>query len=424
MNSPIAVASIRQAIVNLGVLALAQTVALAVAAQTAVVAGKGGQDPFGPYEPVPGWPKDFSTLPGHEDWTWGAAQGIFAESADRIFILQRGILKKIDRPENRLLDEQGTLLRFPVGRQYAWRDGTLPWRDGTTASPDHNNEDGWMTWEGAGYRRGIDARWEHCLVIVDREGNIVETWSQWDSMFMKPHAVHVNPYDPEKHVWVVDDFAHAIYKFSNDGKELVQTLGTYGESGDDEHHFGRPTFMAFLPDAIFVADGYVNSRVVKFDNDGNYLMEWGQEGILPDDTRPGYFNSLHGIDIDLESRRIYINDRQNNRMQVFDDNGNFIDQWSFGDPPTDAQYLIVANGAVWVGDAGTTKFIKYDLDGMFQYSWGTWGTFPGGVWGVHGMNADEEGNFYIAEVNNGRVQKFRPRADADPDLLIGRVVAE
>ena len=111
-------------------------------------------------------------------------------------------------------------------------------------------------------------------------------------------------------------------------------------------------------------------------------------------------------------------------MQVFDEDGNFLDQWSFGDPPTDAQYLIVANGAVWVVDAGTTKLIKYDLDGMFQYSWGTWGTFPGGMWGVHGMSADEEGNFYIAEVNNGRVQKYRPRPGVDPDLLIGRVVAE
>lgn len=146
------------------------------------------------------------------------------------------------------------------------------------ASPDRNNEDGWTTWEGAGYRRDIDARWKHCLVVVDREGNIVETWSQWDSMFVKPHAVHVNPYDPDKHIWVVD--------------------------------------------------------------------------------------------------------------------------------------------------AGTTKLIKYDLDGMFQYSWGTWGTFPGGMWGVHGMSADEEGNFYIAEVNNGRVQKYRPRPGVDPDLLIGRVVAE
>ncbi|MCZ6585531.1 MAG: hypothetical protein O6930_05890, partial [Gammaproteobacteria bacterium] len=70
--------------------------------------GKGGQDPFGPYEPDPNWPKDISTLPGNEGWTWGAIQGIFAESADRIFVIQRGVLRKIDRPENRLIEDQGT----------------------------------------------------------------------------------------------------------------------------------------------------------------------------------------------------------------------------------------------------------------------------------------------------------------------------
>ncbi len=401
--------------------AMSAVALISFSASFAIAQDRGGQDPFGPYEPVPDWPKDISTMPGNEGWTWGAIQSIFAESSDRIFILQRGVLPKIERPETRLLNEQGTLLQFPVGRNYAWRDNTMPWRDGTAASPDHNNDHGWGIWEGAGYRRGVDAKWQHCLVVVDGEGNIVETWDQWDEMFVKPHAIHVNPYDPEKHIWVVDDFAHAIYKFTNDGSEIVQTLGVPNEPGDDEYHFARPTFMAFLPDAIFVADGYVNSRVVKFDAEGNYLMEWGQEGVLPNEMRPGYFNSLHGIDVDPASGRIYISDRQNNRMQVFTADGEFVTQWPFGEPPSDSQYLIVAHDAVWVMDAGTTKLLKYDLDGNFLYSWGTWGRFPGGMWGVHGMTVDEEGNFYIAEVNNGRVQKFRPRADADPDLLVTRV---
>ena len=383
--------------------------------------GKSGQDPFGPYEPVPDWPKDISTLRGNEGWTWGAIQGIFAESADRIFVIQRGVLPKIDRPEIRFVEDQGTRLLFPVGRNYAWRDNTMPWRDATQASPDHNNDHGWDLWGSAGYVRGVDARWEHCVVVIDREGNIVETWDQWDSMWIKPHAVHVNPYDPDKHIWIVDDFAHAIYKFTNDGTEIVQTLGVPNEPGQDESHFARPTFMAFSEDAIFVTDGYVNSRVMKFDHDGNYLMQWGQEGTLPDDTRPGYFNALHGVDIDLESGRVYVGDRMNNRIQVFDQDGNFLNQWRVGDPPSDAQYLIVANSAVWIMDAGTTKLLKYDLDGNFLDSWGTWGTFPGGMWGVHGMSVDEEGNFYIAEVNSGRVQKFRPREGVDPDLLISSV---
>ena len=92
-----------------------------------------------------------------------------------------------------------------------------------------------------------------------------------------------------------------------------------------------------------------------------------------------------------------------------------------GEQPSDAQYLIVANEAVWIIDAGTTKLLKYDLDGHFLDSWGSWGRFPGAMWGVHGMSVDEEGNFYISEVNNGRVQKFVPREGADPDRIINRV---
>ena len=232
------------------------------------------------------------------------------------------------------------------------------------------------------------------------------------------------PYDPDKHVWIVDDYRHSIFKFSNDGSELVQTIGTYGESGDDESHFNRPTFMAWFPDGSFVvADGYANTRVVKFDADGNYLLEWGQRGNPPNETRPGYFNNVHGIAVDPETNRVFVNDRQNHRVQVFDENGNYLDEWHFGDPPSDIHMFIISgDGYLWAADRGTSKILKYDLDGNFLYSWGTWGDFPGGMWGVHGMSVDQEGNFYIAEVDSGGAQKFRPLPNANPDYLVGRPV--
>ena len=127
-------------------------------------------------------------------------------------------------------------------------------------------------------------------------------------MLQRPHFVAVSPYDPERHVWIIDDHKHIVHKFTNDGSEIVQTLGVPNEPGQDEHHFARPTFMAFSEDAIYVADGYVNSRVMKFDHDGNYVSQWGQKGQLPDDTRPGYFNSLHGIDVHLDTGRVYVSD--------------------------------------------------------------------------------------------------------------------
>jgi DNA-binding beta-propeller fold protein YncE len=267
---------------------------------------------------------------------------------------------------------------------------------------------------------GIDARWEHCIVVVDAEGNIIEEWTQWDSMFKRPHAVYINPYDPDKHVWVVDDHNHAIFKFSNDGQTLVQTIGTPDEAGADATHFNRPTFLAWLPDStMFVSDGYNGNRVAKFDAAGNFLLHWGERGTVPE-MRPGYFNTVHGLAVDPQSRRVFVSDRSNRRIQVFDENGNFLDQWSMG-PQANTQFLHVStDGYLWAVDDRTWKVLKYDLEGHLLYAWGSQGAWPGGMWNVHGMSVDQDGNFYIAEVANGRAQKFVPRPGANPDFLVGQ----
>ena len=399
------------------------TLLSAAGAQEPVFPGqKGGQDAFGHYEVVADWPKPLAELAGHEEWTWGAGQSVFAENPDRVFVLQRGELPTIERPPATWLRDLGPSITFPMFR--------LPVRDATRASPPGGGgaggppADGLQAWVDGGGRLGIDARWEHCILVFDSEGNMIEDWSQWDDMLARPHAVYISPYDPEKHVWVVDDFRHSVFKFTNDGSELVQTIGTYNEPGDDASHFNRPTFMAWLPDgSFFVADGYANTRVVKFDADGNYLLDWGQRGNPPDDTRPGYFNNVHGIAVDPETRRVFVNDRQNHRVQVFDENGNFLDAWRFGDPPSDIHmFIITADRYLWAADRGTSKVLKYDLDGNFLYSWGTWGDFPGGMLAVHAMSAGQEDNFYITEVDTGGVQKFRPLPNANPDFLVGQPV--
>src|SRR5438093_11834620 len=93
----------------------------------AVPGQKGGQDIFGAYEVVPNWPKPISSLPGNEKWTWGAGQGVFAESPNRVFILQRGELPNLQRPKTIQLPQLGPNIEFPSGR--------LPWRDATSKSP-------------------------------------------------------------------------------------------------------------------------------------------------------------------------------------------------------------------------------------------------------------------------------------------------
>ena len=367
---------------------------------------KGGQEMFGQYEIVKGWPKDISTLPGNEKWTYGAGQSVYAESPNRIIMLFRGELPNIPRPRSKLLPEFGPSIQFPIGR--------LPWRDATVASLPGGGASGSVPgaptdgWSGT---VGVDAKWENCIVVADANGNIVERWTQWDKILQRPHFVAINPYDPDKHVWIVDDHMGVIYKFSHDGKELVQTIGTPKVTGADGTHFNRPTFLAWLPDStMFVADGYNGTRVAKFDKNGKFLLDWGRN-----------MSNVHGIAIDPQTRRVYVNDRGNKRIQVFDENGKYLFEFSMGADPSDIHLLYIgADRTLWAADRGTSKMLKYDLDGKFLYSWGIWGDFAGGFWGVHGFSVDQEGNFYTAEVDSGRVQKFRPKPGANPAQLVSK----
>ena len=116
------------------------------------------------------------------------------------------------------------------------------------------------------------------------------------------------------------------------------SLGEFKTPGDndDPDRFNRPTDIAFLiPNGDFVvSDGYVNTRVIKFNQDGEYVMHWGTPGRGPD-AGPGEFNTVHGIAIDTEGR-VYVSDRGNRRIQVFDANGRHLDHGSgSGSPPLD-----------------------------------------------------------------------------------------
>ena len=394
----------------------ADTAATPPAAGIAAVAGeRGGQDQTGPYEVVADWPKPLSQLPGHEKWTWGAAQGIFAETPNRVFLLQRGELPAIDRPEEVPYPNVGPAISFPV-TQTPFRNASV----GPVASPGNQGSDGWNGWKG---KMGVDARWEHCVIVVDANGTIVEDWTKWDSLFRRPHSVTMNPYDPEQHIWIVEDRNHVVYKFTHDGKELVQTLGIKGVSGNDSTHFNRPTFLSWLPDGtMFVSDGYANTRVVKFDKDGKFLMAWGEKSTTANDTAPGVFNAVHGVQVDPETRKVYVTDRENHRIQVFDENGKFLDQFSTGNPSTPQVLYLAADKSLWTADNVTSKIVKFDLEGHYQYSWGSLGQWPGAFWNIHGMSVDPDGNLYVAEVNSGRFEKFRPRQGANPALLVGQPV--
>ena len=391
----------------------------------------GAQDVSGPYDVVQGWPKDISTVAGNEKWTYGAGESVFAESPNRVFMLFRGELPKMAPPKAMLVPQAGPSLNFPVAG--FWRDATTASLPGVGGTDQDTRK--WLTaWEGKDdelgikgppYRKlGVDAKWENCLVVVDAEGNILERWTQWDKIFRRPHSVYISPYDSEKRVWVVDDNMQTINIFTNDGKTLLQTIGTPEQEGADGTHFNRPTFIDWLPDGtFFVSDGYTGTRVAKFDKDGKFLMDWGIKGTPPNEQRPGYMNNVHGVAVDPTSRRVFVNDRNNSRVQIFDEMGKYVGGWNQKVKTNGLHLLYIGQDRnVWTFDRSMNKMLKYDQEGHLLYSWGSMGMAAGSLWGVHGMHVDQEGNLYVAEVDSGRVQKFRPRPGANPDFLVAKPV--
>ena len=175
---------------------------------------------------------------------------------------------------------------------------------------------------------------------------------------------------------------------------------------------------------MYLADGYDNTRVIKYDMNGKKLAQWGQDGTPPNEKRPGYWNNVHGIAVDPTTRRVFVNDRANGRVQIFDENGKYLDEWNFGPrPPMDIHsFIVTSDRKLWAADQGTHKILGYDLEGHFLYSWGSWGEYPGGMWGVHGMSTDQEGNLYVAEVNNGRIQKYSPAEGCEPGVSRGQTL--
>jgi peptidylamidoglycolate lyase len=155
-------------------------------------------------------------------------------------------------------------------------------------------------------------------------GDLIKYWGE--NEFIMPHGLSV---DKEDNIWVTDVGAHQIKKFSGNG-ELLLSIGKRGVSGNDEITFDRPTDIGFDKSGNFyVSDGYINSRIVKYSKDGVYLKEWGTKG-----EKPGEFDLPHGITID-NSDNIFVADRSNSRIQVFDINGIFLYEISgkeFGRP--------------------------------------------------------------------------------------------
>jgi DNA-binding beta-propeller fold protein YncE len=273
-------------------------------------------------------------------------------------------------------------------------------------------------------------RRHHLVFAVDGAGRTIVEWLQHDrylapprgsglgEMGRGPHKILINPYDPQKHIWIVDDDMHEINVFTNDGR-LVKTMGERGVPGRGPNHFNRPTDIAWLPDGtFFVADGYAGTRVAKFDRNGAFLMDWGRTPVDPNRPGPNEFWSVHSIGISRD-RRLFVADREHHRMQVFDENGKFLAMWPTGYNSSILTHFVTQDDFVWVADWTTNRLVKYDLEGHYILDIGGGGALPGQFDGVHQIHVDSARNLYVTEVSNDRSQMFRPKADADPNRIIG-----
>lgn len=246
---------------------------------------------------------------------------------------------------------------------------------------------------------------EHPIMAIDAEtGEMITSFGE--GMFINAHGLEV---DHEDNVWVTDTQTHQVYKFSQDG-ELLMTLGEEGVAGLDQTHFDQPTDVVIAPTGeFFVSDGYGNSRVVKFDAEGNYLMEWGEPG-----DGPSQFNLPHGIALDDEGR-VYVADRTNLRVQVFTSEGEYIEEWHPEEWARPWGLQVTDGGEIFVMDGGHmspepphyANVLRMSLDGEVLEHWGSYGPEPGQFsWG-HDVAVGPDGAVYTVEVrNNLRAQKF------------------
>jgi DNA-binding beta-propeller fold protein YncE len=232
------------------------------------------------------------------------------------------------------------------------------------------------------------------IVEIDAaSGKVLKMWGE--GMFAWPHGIRV---DRNGFLWITDAQArrglgHQVFKYTRDG-QLLMTLGTKGVAGEGPDTFNGPTDVAVAPNGdVFVADGHVNSRIVKFSPDGRFIKAWGRKG-----TGPGEFDLPHTMYFDSRGR-LLVGDRSNRRIQIFDQEGTFIDQWTqFGSPsgifiaPDDTLYVVDYNDkmALFVGSA---------KDGSIRH------TFKETL--AEGIAVDPQGNIYVGETVAGKTESGR-----------------
>jgi peptidylamidoglycolate lyase len=251
---------------------------------------------------------------------------------------------------------------------------------------------------------------QNTILELDNEsGKIINSWGA--NYFIMPHGLTV---DKQNNIWVTDVGLHQIFKFTHDGKLLFK-LGIAKVPGNDSLHFNLPTDIAVADDGSFyVSDGYGNSRVVKFSAAGKYIKAWGTYG-----NKPGQFIIPHAITID-QNNIIYVADRQNNRVQLFDTAGNFIRElkndinveqlpsialdkanhlFAIDYDPTKGEDSLVKGSTIFEFDSSSHNKVRFGARSSANRT---------SCW-FHDIAIDKKGNIYVGDIIGLKVLKFKPK---------------
>ena len=268
------------------------------------------------------------------------------------------------------------------------------------------------------------------MLIFDSKGNFVRAWdgpelysekgpALFQSREKGPYNLHLFRFDSAGNVWIANTNRHVIQKCDEEGK-VLQTIGTLDTPGEDNTHMNRPTDMTVTPAGVFVSDGYGNRRVIHYSLEGKFIRAWGKNGVGPED-----FIDPHAICHIGE--HLYVVDRGNIRIKVYDFNGRLLDIWR--DLMISWPLVPTADNAIWTCGCTPIRLdqyneitngrlqqdqiaVKFNPEGKILQMWAfptcarSERHVPGKMNMLHGICADAQGNLYLGEAFNPGPQKY------------------
>jgi sugar lactone lactonase YvrE len=246
------------------------------------------------------------------------------------------------------------------------------------------------------------SRGEQAFFEFNPDGTLIRSFG--DKLFTRSHGLRI---DRDGNLWATDVGGHIVMKLTRDGKPLL-TIGTKGEAGEwneatGSHKLNQPNDVVIAANGdVFIAQGHTpgpdgDARVLKFDKNGKFIKSWGGKG-----SEPGQFQVAHGIAIDAKGL-LWVADRENQRIQVFDQDGKFVREVKYKGLPCSldigSQYMYMVNGF-----AG--QVLRLDLNGKVLAAMGKPGKGPGEFGEAHMIAVSQKGEIYVADSVNAALVKF------------------